>query len=199
MKQMGLAFHNFHSANDHFPAAAIKDKNGKPLLSWRVAILPYLEQGQLYNEFHLDEPWDSAHNKPLIARMPPTFAVPGAKAAPGETFYRGFSGASAVFDPKDKDGLSLRDVTDGTSNTVGLIEAKTAVVWTKPDAEIPFDPNDPKKAADFLNAAGGHFPGGFNALFLDGSVKFLKTTINPQVFRALLTRSGGEVISTDAF
>ena len=75
-KQIALAMHNYHAANDHLPPAAIKDKAGKPLLSWRVAILPYLEQAALYNKFHLDEPWDSPHNKALIASMPAVYACP---------------------------------------------------------------------------------------------------------------------------
>src|SRR5207253_5726964 len=75
LKQIAIAFHNYASAHrDHFPAAAIYSKDGKPLLSWRVALLPYLEQDNLYKQFKLDEPWDSEHNKKLIARMPKVFA-----------------------------------------------------------------------------------------------------------------------------
>ena len=198
LKQFGLALHNMHSVNDRFPPQAIADKKGKPLLSWRVAILPYIEQAALYNEFKLDEPWDSPHNKTLIARMPATYTVPGSKAEPGKTFYRGFSGESTLFDPKVKDGVSLRDVTDGTSNTIGIVEAKKAVIWTKPDDEIPFDPA-PEKAGNILQNVGGHFPGGFDALFLDGSVKFIKETVNINVLRALISRNGGEVVSADAY
>lgn len=198
LKQIGLALHNYHSVNNHLPPGVIADKEGKPLLSWRVAILPYIEQAALYNEFHLDEPWDSAHNKPLIARMPTTYARPGAQADPGKTFYRGFSGESTVFDPKVKDGVGFHDVTDGTSNTLAIVEAKTAVTWTKPDQEIPFDPA-PEKARNILKDLGGHSPGGFNALMLDGSVRFIKESINVNVLRALITRNGGEVISADAY
>ena len=77
LKQIGLALHNFRSANDHFPAD-IRGKDGKPLLSWRVAILPFIEQQALFNEFHLDEPWDSTHNKTLIEHMPATSRCPAA-------------------------------------------------------------------------------------------------------------------------
>ena len=80
LKQIGLALHNFHSANDHFPAD-IRGKDGKPLLSWRVSILPFIEQQALFQEFHQDEPWDSPHNKALIARMPATFSVPDGSAS----------------------------------------------------------------------------------------------------------------------
>jgi prepilin-type processing-associated H-X9-DG protein len=201
LKQIGLALHNFHSANNHFPPQAITDKTGKPLLSWRVAILPFLEQSGMFNEFKLDEPWDSPHNKALIERMPITYAIPGAEAEPGMTFYRGFSGAHTLFDPQLKNGTGIQNVTDGTSNTLGIVEAKEAVPWTKPDDEIPFDAaaTKPEQLQELLSSMGSHFPGGFNALFLDGSVRFLKLSINVQVLKALITRDGGEVISSDSF
>ena len=199
LKQIGLAMHNSHSTNNTFPPQAIRDKDGKPLLSWRVSILPFLEQQALFNEFHLDEPWDSEHNKPLIEKMPTTYAVPGAKAEPGATFYQGFAGKGTIYDPAVKDGVKIQDVTDGTSMTVAVVEARTAVPWTKPE-DIPFDAEaKPEAAGDLLKLLGNHFPGGFNALFTDGSVRFIKMSVNPATLRALLTREGGEVVSQDAF
>ncbi len=201
LKQIGLALHNFHAANESLPPVASRNNDGKPLLSWRVAILPYIGQGPLYNEFHLDEPWDSPHNKPLIARMPSTFALPGAKTPVGTTYYRTYSGVGTLFDPTPKEGVSFTGVTDGTSNTIAVVEAREAVPWTKPDAEMAFDGENPLNfiQAKPLTQLGGHFSGGFNALFADGSVKFLKETINLITLRALVTRGGGEVISNDAY
>ncbi|MFI5460254.1 MAG: DUF1559 domain-containing protein [Isosphaerales bacterium] len=199
LKQIGLALHNFHSANNHFPAD-IRGKDGKPLLSWRVQLLPFLEQGQLFNEIHLDEPWDSGHNKALLERMPAAFVVAGTPGEPGMTFYRGFSGKGTIFDPKVPKGIGLQNITDGTSNTIAVVEAKDAVPWTKPDSDLPFD-DDPKleRTRALRKELGGHLGGGFNALFCDGSVRFIRETVNPQVLRALLTRNGGEVISSDSF
>jgi prepilin-type processing-associated H-X9-DG protein len=200
LKQIGLALHNYHSVNDHFPPQAMADRDGKPLLSWRVEILPFVEEGPLFNEFKLDEPWDSPHNKTLLERMPRLYAIPSAEAAPGMTFYRGFSGAHTLFDPAVKRGVGMASVTDGTSNTLGVVEAREAVPWTKPDAEIAFDSAlKPAAAHQLVDALGRHFPGGFNALFLDGSVRFLKTSINLVLLKALITRDGGEVVSADAF
>jgi len=199
MKQIGLALHNYHSTYGHFPPRGIPDKNGKPLLSWRVAVLPFIEQGPLYNEFRLNEPWDSPHNKALIPRMPATYALPGARAGAGKTFYRGFTGDQTLFDPKFKEGVGLQQITDGSSNTLGVVEAKAAVVWTRPDEELPFDAANPAKARDLPALLGGHFPGGFNALMLDGSVRFIKDTVNVVVLRALITRAAGEVVSGDSF
>src|SRR5262249_54155708 len=71
LKQIALAMHNYNDAyNGKLPAHAIYSKDGKkPLLSWRVAILPFIEQDNLYQQFHLDEPWDSEHNKKLIPML----------------------------------------------------------------------------------------------------------------------------------
>jgi hypothetical protein len=200
LKQIALAFHNYHSVHNRFPPQAIANRDGKPCLSWRVEILPFLEQQALFDEFKRDEPWDSPHNKALITRMPAVFAVPGASAAPGHTFYRGFSGAKALFDPEVKTGIGIASITDGTSNTLGIVEAKEAVPWTRPDAEIPFDPVlKPEQMSRLLQSLGGHFPGGFDAMFLDGSVRFIKTSINMITLHALITRNEGEVVSADAF
>jgi len=199
LKQIGLALHNFHSANSHFPAD-IRGKDGKPLLSWRVQLLPFVEQTQLFNDFKRDEPWDSAHNKALLERMPATFVVPNSPGEPGMTFYRGFQGTGTIFDTKVPKGVGLESITDGTSNTIAVVEAKEAVPWTKPDSDLLFD-NDPKleRTRALLTEIGGHFAGGFNALFCDGSVRFIRQTVSLQVLRALITRNGGEVMSSDSF
>ncbi|SIO44150.1 prepilin-type processing-associated H-X9-DG domain-containing protein [Singulisphaera sp. GP187] len=190
-KQLGLAFHNYLSTRDTFPPPAILDKAGKPLLSWRVAILPYLEQQDLYNAFHLDEPWDSPHNKTLIKRMPTTYACPSQlDIEPGTTIYRLFTGKGAAFDLPE--GTKIADISDGLSNSVGIVEAKEPVIWTQPE-DLPFNGD----GAAALTLAGSKHPGGFNALFLDGAVRFLKVSIAADVFKALLTRDGGELVQGD--
>ena len=200
LKQIGLAMHNCLAATNRFPADVLS-KDGKPLLSWRVRILPQLGHQALYNEFHQDEPWDSPHNKALLERMPEVFDIPGAPAEPGMTSYRGLSGEHAFFDPKVPEGVQIQSITDGTSNTIGVVEAREAVPWTKPDTDIPFggDPNKLDAILALRGELGGHSPGGFHALFIDGSVRFIKDSVNPAVLRALITRHGGEVISSDAY
>ena len=162
-------------------------------MSWRVAILPYLEQNELYNKFKLDEPWDSPHNKELLKEMPKLFVCPDlVKAEPFTTTYRGFVGAGAILETGQDIGIAT--ITDGTSNTIAVIESKDAVPWTKPD-DLPFD----QQAKPSLYGAGSIHPGGFNAGFCDGSVRFIKNTVNTQVFKALITRAAGEVISSDSY
>jgi hypothetical protein len=188
LKQMALAMHNIASANgDTFPPAAIADKDGKPLLSWRVAILPYVEQDQLYQKFHLDEPWDSDHNKKLIENMPKIFDLPAEdRKAPEKentTHYRVFHGKGAAFEGTK--GIKLADITDGTSNTILIVEAEDAVPWTKPE-ELPFDA---KKDLPKLGLKGAEK---FNAVFADGAIHVLSKKIDKDTLKALITRNGGE-------
>jgi hypothetical protein len=189
LKQIGVALHNYHDGNKSFPPAANYDKNDKPLLSWRVHILPYLEQDNLYKQFKLDEPWDSEHNKKLIAKMPAVFRS-SEKLEAGKTTYLGVAGDKAMF--PGKKGVALREVSDGTSNTIVVVdvdEAK-AVTWTKPD-DYKYDPDNP--------AAGltGRFDGQFSSLFGDGSVRFMSGKMDPKILTALFTRDGGEIIRHD--
>jgi RNA polymerase sigma-70 factor (ECF subfamily) len=188
LKQLALAIHNYHDIYKALPPAAIYSKDGKALLSWRVAILPFIEQEELYKQFKLDEPWDSPHNKKLLAKMPRVFAPLAGKAKANSTFFRVFTGEGNVFEGKE--GIRLQDITDGTSNTILIVEAGQAVPWTKPD-ELPYDA---KKA---LPKLGGQFKEGFYIAFCDGSVRFVRTPIDELTFRALITRSGGEVVDFD--
>jgi hypothetical protein len=188
LKQLALAMHSYHDANGTFPPHAVYSKDGKPLLSWRVLLLPYLEENKLYEEFKLDEPWDSEHNKKLLEKMPKLFACPAAKAGPPDTVYQAFVGPGAGFEGKK--GLKITDYTDGTSNTIMFVEAATAVPWTKPE-DLPFDPAKP------LPKLGGHSKGGFNASLFDGSVRFISNSVKAETLKAAITRNGGEVLGDD--
>ncbi len=186
LKMIGLAMHNHHDTHRAFPGD-IKREDGTPLLSWRVAILPFLEQNALYEAFHLDEPWDSPHNIQLVDKMPQVYVHPGIPAPPGFTVYQRPSGEDYIHRPSD--AVSFRDITDGTSNTIMAVETvgEEAIQWTKP-ADVAFDSDDPLGPV-----VDGSRPG-FNALFGDGSVRFFSNAIDPNVFMALLTRNGAEIV-----
>ena len=192
LKQIALAMHSYHDAYRGFPPAALMSKDKKPLLSWRVAILPLIEQSQLYRQFKLDEPWDSEHNKKLIPLMPSIYADPrGKNKEPGMTHYQVFVGPGTVFEPMNRGPLANvripNDIPDGTSNTILAVEAGKPVIWTKPD-DLPFDP---QKA---LPPLGGLFPDGFHAALCDGSVRFIRRTVPASTLRLLIIRNDGNPI-----
>ena len=187
LKRIGLAMHEYRVANEgrFFPYAI--HKGGKPLLSWRVALLPLLGQQALYDKFHLDEAWDSPHNKALLKEMPDVYAPVARKGGPEHaTYYQGFVGPGAIFDGEK--GTAGGRLTDGAFRVLVIAEAARPVPWTKPE-DLAFDEDASKPAP----RVGGLFEGGFHALVADGSVVFLsKAKVDPMTLRGLITIDGGE-------
>ena len=192
LKQMAIAMHSFHDVMGQVPNNLTDKKSGKPLLSWRVAILPYLEQGDLYNQFKLDEPWDSEHNLKLAKIAVKTYSQPGVEPTRdsqgnGLTPYQGLAGPSTLFEPGKK--IRFNEITDGMSNTILFVEAKNQVIWTKPE-DVSFDPK--RDLPPTVTLFGGLTPGGFNAAFADGSVRFIADTVDRKTIKAMITRNGNE-------
>jgi hypothetical protein len=191
LKQVGLGVHIYHDIHNTLPANSYAP-DGRPLLSWRVHILPYIEQNALYGQFKLDEPWDSPNNLRLLNQMPHIYATAEtqARAGPGKTFYRGFAHRGAVFERPVRPGnaLGLANISDGLSNTIFVVEAGEAVEWTKPD-DIDFGPGRPVPPLGAGRA-------GDDVLVLmgDGSTRKLKKTLPETTWRALVSYNGGEVI-----
>ena len=160
LRQIGVAMHNYKATLRSFPAAAITSKDGKPLLSWRVSILPYIEHEVLYDKFKLDEPWDSPTNKALIPLIPKTYVCPIGKLENGMTSYRLITqGKSAYKDGKPVSAGAL--TAEGGAAVVPLVVDagdEHAVPWTAPET---FD------SADGIRS---HDQGGVYVLFVDGSV-----------------------------
>jgi hypothetical protein len=188
LKQIALAFHNYASTfNDALPQN-ITDKDGKPLLSWRVHLLPFIEEVQLYKEFKLDEAWDSENNIKLLEKMPKTYESPRVKVkTKGYTVYQGFEGNGAIFGSIYKIG----NIPDGTSNTIMVVETSVAVPWTKP-VNIPFDP---KKDLPDIGKAYGNRP---LAAMCDGSVRILDLKkIKPETLKNAINSADGNTLGDD--
>lgn len=193
MKQLGLAMHNYVSSKNRIPPAVVIGPDGKTPHSWRVELLPYLEQQDLYNQYKMDEPWDSPSNRKVLEARPDLFGYPGSDDDPTHAAYFVVVGPSTIFPPDGK-GTQVREITDGTTNTILVVEAKRPIPWTKPE-DIPFDTDGPPPKF------GGFQPElhGYNVTIGDGSVKFIKDTIDDSTLKALFTRNGGELISRDKF
>ena len=192
MKNLALAMHNFHGAMGALPAQSLVDQQGKRLLSWRVMVLPYLEQSALYQEFHLDEPWDSEHNRTLIDKMPAVFRSAGGKAKPGTTrFVAPLTNRSTM--GRVGPSVKIQDITDGTSNTIWLVQADEphAVIWTKPD-DLVIDEKDP--IGSVIGPETKRFPVGL----ADGSVRILSRDTDPSTLMSLFSIDGGETIDSNA-
>ena len=182
LRALGLAMHNHHDATKKFPAVASKGNTGQQLLSWRVHILPYLGQKQLYDRFHLDEPWDSPHNKTLIPFMPREFR---GSSSQGKTTIVAPQGQGTIFE--NGKAFAFREITDGSSNTIMLVEVSemNAITWTQPDT---FRYNSSNAALGLNTNRGGRVA----AVFADGSAQLVNA--DPKNLRAMFTRNGSEVI-----
>jgi hypothetical protein len=203
MKQVGLAMLNFHDVHRGFPMpTGYQTRDGKPGLSWRVALLPYLENEMLYRQFRLDEPWDSPHNKALIPLMPKVYTVVGADQANAEglTHFQVIKGRDFLFDDKYAGqkqlppfglvGRPITDIRDGTSTTLLMALVKTPVPWTKPDDldgddGAPIGPRlDDRYRVSML-------------LLADGSVRSQRRMLSEVEWNALLSANGGDVAPLD--
>ena len=214
LKQLGLAMHNFCSAMNSFPPAIVFGPEGKPWHSWRVLILPYLGESQLFNEYDFTQPWDSPKNRLLLNKMPSVYRDPQNGGEPGSvTHFAALVGEKTVFPLSGSritinngvasndlyKGLGIVNITDGTSNTIGIVPVDPArkIPWTKPE-DITVGANFPA-----LGQPGGIFTpiridgvGAAPVLFLDGSVRTISSQIDMATLHALTTIRGGEIINS---
>ena len=217
LKQIGLAFQNYYDTYRRFPPATVYSQDGRPLYSWRVLLLPFVEGDQIYNQFHFNEPWDSPHNMQFVKSMPRVYAHPldpdGARQ--GKTHYQVFVAGTQeqprpifVNDPPNLEpfpvgpvpgatfqtrgaALGITQITDGTSNTILAAEAPDGVPWTSPN-DLPYSSRGP------LPRLGGVFSDGYCIGLADGSARFLVTNqVSDQTLRDAITANGGEVPGPD--
>jgi hypothetical protein len=203
LRKLGLAMQSYESAHKHFfPPPALLNKEGKALLSWRVLILPYLGERELYEQFKLSEPWDSDHNKKLWNKMPNVYAPPDVKTQqPFSTFYQVF------VSPQSKKGVPLmpsafvqgqqarfpNSFPDGVENTILIVEAGKVVPWTKPE-DLPFEGGTlPFENGKPLPELGGLFADVFHAVYVNGDVHTLTKKYDKFTLSAAIVANDGLV------
>lgn len=194
LKQIALALHNYHDTYKALPPQSIRDENGRPMHSWRTLLLPFLEEETVYREYNFDQPWDSPHNREVCRKAISTFRCPssGSSKDSNLTTYFVVYGDETMFAP-DR-WIKLSDVTDGTSNTIMVVECDSEamrVEWAEP-RDIPFDRMsfriDPPESPGIPS----EHTGGINVALADGSVRFLsEKSIDKLVFHCLLVRNDG--------
>ena len=210
-KQIALAMHFYHAKYHSFPPAYTVDQSGKPLHSWRVLILPFLESTELkelYDDIRLDEPRDSEHNRQFHSRKPHLFQCPSDRDTGMRAFLSGrfnklllsdlncnysvVVGEQTIF-PGSKT-TKISDISDGLSNTILVVERMFPICWMDPTHEITFD-----DACRGINAGvfcpGSAHPGGCNMALADGSVRYISEPIEPETLKGLLTKAGGESVT----
>jgi len=220
MKGLALAFHTYHDVHGSFPPAYTVDANGKPLHSWRVLILPYIEQKELYDKIRLDEPWDSEYNRQFhealtweirmyqcptkqemsFTRLLNIFVKNQDIVCRGNCSYSVVIGEGTPF-PPDLRKVTFDDITDDTSNTILLVERMTPVNWMDPNNEVRFETAREGISRNLFGTGSEHTLGGANVAFADGSIRFLQETPDGHIttyqktyesLESLLTKSAGD-------
>jgi hypothetical protein len=196
LRDIGMAIHHYHDSFRCLPPPAVYGKDGTPLLSWRVLILPFVSDDLLYKQFKLDEPWDSPHNKLLLEKVPDCYSVTWPPQHP-LTHFRAFVGPGTAF---EREGLTWKDFPNGLEKTILVVQASEPVPWTKPD-ELVYDPAKPLPRLGGVFTKPVHFlrfetsrKAGFGAAFADGKARFITNLPDEATLRALITRNGGEKV-----
>lgn len=195
LKQIAIALQNYHDVYGSFPPAYIADANGKPMHSWRVLILPFAEQKDLYDAYDFSEPWDGPHNSKLHSQIPPYFRCPSHSGQPtGETDYLAVVGPGTVWPGSTT--TKFTQITDGTACTLLVVEAHgSGIHWMEPRdlhlVQMPLAINPPR-GTGISSPHGGTKSKGARAAFADGHTQFLPSSLTPAELTALLTIAGGE-------
>jgi len=190
LKAIGVALHSYHDSNAHFPAAY---SSSLPPHSWRVALLPWLDQQPLFEQYTTTEAWNSKTNSPLLQARPLVYACPEV-SEPSLTSYQAAVSSRTPW-PWDTPSR-FQDFTDGSSNTLMLFDVHDPEVeWTRPkDLTL-------QQATDAVQNGQRHHTGsertGIQVLLADGSARFILKNIDSEVLHALLTPSGGRSLPAD--
>ncbi|HVW39292.1 MAG TPA: DUF1559 domain-containing protein, partial [Pirellulales bacterium] len=182
--RLAAAFNAYHAAHGHYPAAAVAGPDGKTLHSWRVELLPYLGEQQLFDDYQLDEPWDGEHNKQLIERMPDVYS---GRQSPnhGEAEYYVVTGRGTLFEGNAP--ATRESIADAPGETILVLQGRRRIPWTKPVDIENSSVNDPTSPARGQT-------NGFYAAFADGTVRFVDKETDSASLRAMFTKAGGDEV-----
>ncbi len=201
LKKIMLALDNYHQTYGAFPPAFVADENGKPMHSWRVLLLPFVDQAPLYREYDFDKPWDNPENLKLLDQMPDIYACPSHHSRdekPNATSYVAVVGPNTAW--QGSNSTKLSEFKDGTSNTIMLVEFNSEnIPWTTPrDVTL-------NRAVDILSstdteAFDGHrsedffhrYYFGRHVALADGSVQFAPFGSDRKLCRELLILNDGQ-------
>lgn len=201
MRQLILACHNYESAKKSLPPAVIEDNEGNPMHSWRVLILPYIDEQDLYDQYDFDEPWDGPNNSELATKIPAIYQCKLAKLGPTETTYKFVSDPDAIFDGTREPMFG--DIPDGSSNTIAIVEdGSKPINWMKPE-DVSID--EAITALTKVNKAHGHaIDGMFETTYFgatvalaDGSGMFIRHGVNREELRKALMANDGQIPDLD--
>ena len=180
LRRIANAMWSFWEEHRHFPPAVGVGPDGKTQHSWRVALLPYLDEKDLHEQYKYSEPWDGPNNSKLLNKMPTVYRDPGLTGGSDHTSYFVPMGEETIFDASK--GTTVSEITDGTTRTILVIETKRPIPWTKPE-DVPYDSRQP------LPDLGGLYAGGFNAVMADGTPRFIEyPALDELEFRDLFTK-----------
>ena len=187
LDQIGAAIFRFHQAHGRLPVGdqpPLQYRDGKPLLSWRVHLLPFLREQKLYEQFHLDEPWDSEHNLKLVAKIPHVYTSPRDGDLKGKSCYLAPSGEGTVFG--EQQAIGFDDISDGLRQTALVVQVgpERAVPWTRPGDLVSLEADPPKLL--------GSFGKRISVLFADGRVFHLNPKIDQQTLEVLFQYQDGQ-------
>ncbi len=191
LKQIALAMHNYHQTYECFPPAYVADADGRPMHSWRVLIMLFMDGDNIYKRYRFDEPWDSPNNLAIAKEAGRNWRCPSQPDVDYPiTNYVAIVGPHTIFDgPHCR---RFEEITDGISNTIMVVEvADSGIRWNEP-RDLRFDEIDFSINGEKRPGIGSHHPKKINAAMCDGAVISMPDSTPPEVVKALTTIDGGE-------
>lgn len=202
IKNIGLAFHNYHDDWNRLPPAILKPQS----MSWRIALLPYLDEKSIAALYDFHEPWNSVTNLRLQQTKINNYSCP---ARPKQSDSRGNFYTSYVVPTGDGTifnnpvGTTFSAIKDGTSNTLLAVEAcGTKIIWIEPrdvDSvvnQVTINGPGATQGESGSMISSWHL-GGAHVVLADGSARFLQKDIDSSILRSLLTKDANDDASGD--